>query len=534
MVSGSDPVVDTELYVRCLREFPGQLVVHRNGCLVKSRKFSVVSGFSDANTLGVYNHSVDAIVSSMLNRFFYVKRNGIMALPVEPRPRVFATPHYAMYRQAVMSHIPHHFPPLTRSECVSRFSGLKRTRYEQAAQSLSDESICERDAVLRLFCKFAKNVLGDPARIISPRSARWNLELARYLKHLERRMYKAINKAFESVTSATVAKGLDCDAKARVLREKWDSFEDPVAVGGDASKLDAHIRRDHLQYEHSFYTSTYPRERKLAWMLRTMRKHRCIATAPDGVVFVRCDGRRASGDVSTSLGNVLIMTSVLYGTKVQLEIRLEILDDGDDFVAIMERSSLQRFQQWIVPAFLDAGITCKLEDPVFVFEEIVFCQHSPVMIDGEWRMVRDVRAVLRKDLICLTATPTEQVYRRWLGAVAAAGLHLNDGVPVLQEFYLMVQRSGRPPTERFFKHVMRHTCFLRRAQGRVRGKQMITPESRVSFFLATGIPPDAQEEIECCFRHNHLGKFGMQPRELDSLGVDLGSQLRLTAIDLRK
>lgn len=494
----------------------------------------VLSGFSEANTLGVYNHSVDAIVSSMLNRFFYVKRDGVMGLPVESRPRVFATQSFVAYRSAVMHFLPRNFPQLTRSECVSRFSGLKRARYEQAEQSLALDDLCADDAVLRLFCKFAKNVLGDPARIISPRSARWNLELARYIKHLEHRIYRAINKAFQSVTSATVAKGLDCDAKARILREKWESFDDPVAVGGDASKLDAHIRRAHLQYEHTFYTSVYPRDRKLAWMLRVMRMHRCVATAPDGVVFVRCDGRRASGDVTTSLGNVIIMTSVLFDVMITMDIRLEILDDGDDFVAIMERGSLQRFQAWIIAAYLDVGITCKLEPPVDVFEEIVFCQHSPMLIGGEWRMVRDVRAVLRKDMICLTAVPTEQVYRRWLGAVAAAGLHLNDGVPVLQAFYAMVKRSGRPPTERFFKHVMRHTCFLRRARSRVSGESDITPESRVSFFLATGIMPDAQEEIECCFRNNHIGEYRKTPQLLDSLEVDLGSQLRLTAIDLRK
>jgi len=531
-VYGSVPRYDERLVERCLAEFPGQLVVHRNGSLVKDRKFVVVSGLSEANDLGVYNHCVDAIVSSMLNRFFYVKRDGVMALPVAPRPRVFAGLGYVMYRQAVLAHLPRNFPRLTRQQCVGRFSGLKRARYEQAAQSLMDESIKEDDAVLRLFCKFAKNKLGDPARIISPRSARWNLELACYIKHLEPRLYRAINKAFESVTSATVAKGLDCDSKATILRAKWDAFNDPVAVGGDASKLDAHIRRPHLLYEHSFYTSVYPRERKLAWMLRTMRKHRCVATAPDGVVFVRADGRRASGDVTTSLGNVIDMTAVLFCVKDQLGVHIEILDDGDDFVAIMERSSLQRFQHAVVQAYLEAGITCKLEPAVDVFEEIVFCQHSPVLVAGEWRMVRDVRAVLKKDMICLTATPTEKVYRHWLGAVAAAGLHLNDGVPVLQEFYRMVKRSGRPPTDRFFKHVMRHTYFRQRSRSRISGGS-ISDATRVSFYRATGIVPAAQEEIECCFRNNYLGHLEFDPVQLESLRVDLGSQLRLTAIDLR-
>ena len=155
----------------------------------------VLSGFSEANTLGVYNHSVDAIVSSMLNRFFYVKRDGVMGLPVESRPRVFATQSFVAYRNAVMHFLPRNFPQLTRSECVGRFSGLKRARYEQAEQSLALDDLCADDAVLRLFCKFAKNVLGDPARIISPRSARWNLELARYIKHLEHRIHRAINKS---------------------------------------------------------------------------------------------------------------------------------------------------------------------------------------------------------------------------------------------------------------------------------------------------------------------------------------------------
>lgn len=521
------PSYDIGLLDRCQAEYPGQLVVRLNGEAPKMRRFVVVSAFSLTNELGVYVHCTAAVVSALLERFFYIKGNdGIYRPPPQPRRGIFQTNWYRNYRASVLSCVPAKFPRLTRRQCVDSFSGLKRRRYEAALDSLNHDPLTSADARIKLFCKFSKTRLGDAARVISPREARFNLELARYTKHLEKRIYRAINKCFESCTHYTVMKGLDVDARAKIMHAKWSRFNDPVAISLDATKLDSSIREPHLRYEHSFYRGVYPWSRSLRLMLRWMLVHNCVAYAPDGMVRLRCPGRRASGDVTTSLGNVIIMTSIIWVLAKQLDIVIELSDDGDDAVVMMERCDLDLFQGRVVDHFLEAGLTLKIEQTTDVFEEIVFCQHNIVCVDGEWRMVREVRKVVQKDVICLVDCPKEKVFRAWLGAVSLAGLHLCDGVPVLNSFYRMLARNGRPPSDKFFTHVMQHTFFLTRKHKRI---SRITPETRLSFYIATGLTPDVQEELECWFDGVVIEELGDHGIDLDLMPVYQGGHLELLA-----
>lgn len=475
-------------------EFPGQLVVDLNGEGVKTRSFIVLTGFSLTNDLGVYSHSVGAVVDALLERFFYVKRDdGNYAPPIQAVPGKFTQQYFRTFRREVLRHVPHHFPRLTRRQLVDSYSGLKRKRYENAYKSLRETPLNRQDSAIKLFCKFSKTKLGDPARVISPRDPRFNLELGRYVKHLEKRLYKCINKTFHSSTQHTVMKGLNVDERALVLRQKWCRFNEPVAISLDASKLDASIQRQQLLYEHSFYTGVYPWARALRVMLFWMRTHNCVAYAPDGRVRVRCAGRRASGDVTTSLGNVLIMCSCIYALCCELGIELELADDGDDAMVMMEREDLDRFIGRVRPHFRECGITIKVEAICYEFEQMVFCQHNVVNVAGKWRMCREVRKVLAKDTLCLTGCPNEKALRKWIGAVAAAGMHLCDGVPILEAFYAYFRRCGRAPSDRFFQHVMQHTFFARR---KVRHRVALTAATRLSFFLATGVMPDAQVAME--------------------------------------
>ena len=236
---GSEPVVKQDLLDRVNRRWPGELVIHRNGMPTKRRVFRVVPGLSYSSSMGVHNHSVNAVVSALTERFYYIKVDGVYVEPPTPVPGYFKLPLFTRFRERVLSSVPKNFPRLSRRQVVDRFSGPKRKRYEAAFQSLLVDPICAEDARIQLFCKFAKVEVGEAARIISPRSARFNLEFARYIKHLEKRIYKGINRALCSETKISVAKGLTVDDRAQVLVEKWSVFDDPVAVVVDVSKLDA-------------------------------------------------------------------------------------------------------------------------------------------------------------------------------------------------------------------------------------------------------------------------------------------------------
>ncbi len=480
--------------------------------------------------MGVHNHSVNAVVSALTERFYYIKVDGVYVEPPTPVPGYFKLPLFTRFRERVLASVPKTFPRLSRRQVVDRFSGPKRKRYEAAFQSLLIDPICAEDARIQLFCKFAKVEVGEAARIISPRSARFNLEFARYIKHLEKRIYKGINRALCSETKTSVAKGLTVDDRAQALVEKWSVFDDPVAVVVDVSKLDACTRKCHLKYCHSYYTSVYPSARGLRKLLRWSLLHECVAYCPDGYVAFKSEPKKASGDVDTSLGNVIVVTSILNFVRELYQIKIEVLNDGDDNVVIMERADVDQFLQGVVLVFREAGFFLKIEQVTDVFEEIIFCQHVPCQVHGQWRMIREVRKVFRKDSMCLVGCPNADAFRRWLGAVGDAGLHLNDGVPVLQSFYRMYKRNGSAYSDRYLEHIMAHTHYLRRD---AKIDSMIDDTARVSFYLSSGILPDAQVMLEAYLDSLNFGDVDLNPIEIECLNDSEGGQPFTSLIDTR-
>ncbi len=528
---GSGACVNKDLVARVHARYPGQLVIRRNGSPVKPREFIVCPGFAPENRLGVYLHNVDAVVSAFSERFFYIKINGLYVEPPQPIVGCYRRPNFVEFRRLVLSHISRNFPTMSRDATVAAFRGLKRRRYEQARCLVLRDGLQVRDSHLKAFCKFSKVEVGDPARVISPRDPKWNLELAMYVKHLEHKMYSSIHKVFTStfpcgsrLSKYTVMKGLDCDEVALDLRRKWDTFTNPVAIMLDVSKLDACLGIVATRYEHSFYTGVYPRARKLRWMLKCMRKHRVHAYCPDGDVVVKCPGRKASGDVTTALGDILVVTSLYYDLACRIGCVFELADMGDDACVILERSDLATFLHCVVDVFMEGGFYIKVDKIVHVFEEIVFCQQHPINIGCSWRMVREPTTVVTKDVMCLLHCQNEKVFRKWLGAVALAGLHLTDGVPVLSHFYQCLLRSGRDPGNKLFNKLMEHTYFVRR---KVSSSSKIDDAARVSFYYATGLLPDAQLELETRLDNYVIDRLATDVIDFSQLSNFRGTQLSL-------
>lgn len=236
MVGGSNTTVDPVLAARVKQECKGTLCVDHSGQPPKTRRFVVLSEFGPDHTLGVYNNDVNTVERAFIERYFLCNEGGSFrpALPVKRNS--FRLKGLIEFRKCVMKMMPY-CPKLTKQQVVDTYHGPKRRNYQKALLSLDREPLCARDASLTSFVKFEKQDIGKAPRMINPRSARYNLCLGQYLKVAEHHYFRAINKAYGAVTPATVIKGLNADASAEVLREKWDRFENPVAVGLDATKL---------------------------------------------------------------------------------------------------------------------------------------------------------------------------------------------------------------------------------------------------------------------------------------------------------
>lgn len=494
-VRGCDTKVDSTLLARVNAECHGKLCTYRNGQSHKTRVYTVVPGLSPTHNLGVYNNSVSSVERAFVERYFMCKTpTGFRpALPVSKK--TYDSKWLKDFRSRVLSFLPN-LPVLTLTQCVNLFPVSKRKVYEAAKESLEKEKLTARDASLSSFVKFEKQDVGKAPRIINPRSARYNLSLGCFLKHLEHHIFKAINKAFGARTKATVIKGFDADESAEILNSKWNLFKDPVAVGLDATKFDMHVSPVALKYEHSFYTGYWHgfrcpafMRRFLRWLLSLQLLNRGVSRCDDGKVKFEMKGTRCSGDVNTSLGNCIIMCALVFAFAKERGVDIELCNNGDDCVVFMERSDLEKFSRGLNDWFNRYGFELTIEAPCYMLEEVEFCQTHPVHLSTGWRMVRDFRTVLKKDTMCLRPMTNIKSFRKWMHAVGSGGSQLCSGTPVLMEFYNMMTRNGTASSQ---FHDVSPYRFARNSKL----KATMCDEARISFFHAFGVLPHMQVFME--------------------------------------
>lgn len=478
--------------------------VERNGQPVKKRTYHVVPRMGDNHELGVFNSGVSTVERALLERYFLCKV-GSSYLPALTTPkRYWQCAELVEFRRRCVEEVKLHATVLTLREVVECYTGAKRRIYETALRSLMRKDLNIKDSHLRPFPKFEKQKITAAPRIINPRSPRYNLVLGRYLKKGEKLYYRAINRTWGEHTAHTVIKGMNSHECATVMYQKWCRFTNPVAIGLDATKFDMHVSVNALKYEHSFYTGVF-NSTELAQALQWQLVNRGKAYCPDGSVTFKVPGTRASGDINTSLGNCILMCSLIWSYCEGLQIQAELANNGDDCVVIMEQHDLQMFMGSVMGYFANFGFRMTVETPVYEFEEIEFCQAHPVLLGGGWHMVRDVRTCLKKDPMCLIPVQNDRVWRKWLAAVGECGLASVPGCPVLQEFYECFRRNGSKSSKKFQAHVFKNTGVMERMV-KVRYSP-VTMYSRVSFYKAFGITPDYQVALEQYYREFAIGSI---------------------------
>lgn len=478
--------------------------VQLDGQPIKQRNYHVVPRMGDNHELGVYNSGVSTVQRALLERYFLCKV-GDRFLPALQTPiRFWRCAELTEFRRLCTEEVKLHATVLTLRDVVNCYTGAKRTIYENAYRSIQRKDINRKDSHLRPFPKFEKQKITAAPRIINPRSPRYNLVLGKYLKRGEKLYYRAINKAWGEHTKHTVIKGLNSAAAAEVMRQKWNRFSNTVAIGLDATKFDMHVSVSALMYEHSFYNLVFNSKelrKLLQWQLINQGKAYC----PDGKVRFKVPGTRASGDINTSLGNCIIMCSLIWAYCRGIGIDAELANNGDDCVVFMEEADLQKFMSQVISYFSNFGFRMAVEEPVRVFEQVEFCQSRPVYLGSGWHMVRNVRTCLRKDPMCLIPLQNNGVWRKWLGAVGECGLASVPGCPILQEFYQCFMRNGTKSSLKFKQHVFKNTGTFERMRG---GKYaIVTEEARASFYAAFGVTPDYQIAVEDYFRKFVIGSI---------------------------
>jgi hypothetical protein len=319
---------------------------------------------------------------------------------------------------------------------------------------------------------------------------------------LEHRIFEAIDEIFDPLKQhRTVAKGMNMIERGNVIASMWNSFADPIAVGLDASIFDQHINRLLLQHEHSIYHmwSTGHGEGlpNLRTLLANQLTNRGSYHGVDGKLRYIVSGCRMSGDMNTSLGNVIIMCSLMhaYFESKGLLGQIKLLNDGDDCVIIMDRRNLEKFQEGLGDWFLEMGLTMEYDGIYKTLEEIEFCQSRPVKygVDG-YRLVPRPTKRLYSDLITTKDVRSKKVFGKQIGAIAGCGMACSSGLPIFQSFYKWLGRGATPWIPSQGDHYFKFRQEL--IDGLELKERSPSWDERISFYFAFDITPSEQLLVE--------------------------------------
>lgn len=456
----------------------------------------------------VHNADVGTTLRALMERVYYVSSSNGHTTPPKPVPGVFSE---LQTFEALLSAKVRGVQPLTYAGFVDTYTGRKRGLYQRAVDSLMTKPLTRKDAVLSSFVKCEKISLRDkpdPApRIIQPRKPRYNASVGRYLKPFESRMVKAVTSIFGY---PTIMKGYSAEQVGKIISSKWSHYPNPVALGFDAKRFDQHVSRDALEWEHRVYNGAF-RNRELARQLRWQIGDTGVCRCDDGVIKYARSAGRASGDINTGMGNCLISCAIIYEFLRVFHIDAQLVNNGDDCVLIFDRSELTFIERFLGAWWARFGFNVIVEPPVFVLEEIVFCQMQPVYDGRGYTMVRQP-VCLSKDAVTTTDISTRAAHDKWVSAVGMAGVALNGGIPVHQDYYqsmiLSTDVGNIQLSDSFQVGGLRWW-----GKGMDRHYSAPTPEARHSYYLAFGILPEAQVHMERYYLAHPPSYTNPRPRE---------------------
>lgn len=471
------------------------LAVHWRREAEKERFVYAVEGVAGGDrTLCTNSADVLTTCAAITERMIYAKISGRLIRRAcrerEHYERVLG--EFKMKVVRAMGRVCH---PVDPQEFVDSYTGRKRTIYQSYLEEYLDRGVREAHAILKAFMKVEKVPESKSPRIIQPRSVIYNIGLGRYLKHTEKPIFRAIAKVFGQ--KYVVFKGLNANEMGKEMRGLWGKYKRPVAIGIDAARFDASVDIGMLKFEHGLYNTLF-RSGELARLLRMQLNNRGVSYCHDGKIKYHTMGGRGSGDMNTSLGNSFIMCAIIWAWLKEVGVKASLANNGDDCVVIMEDCDQAKFANGFSQFTLNLGFTMVIEEPVYEFSQIEFCQTKPLLVGGEWRMVRNFHSAREKDSLCLFPLDTPGAVQSWLYAVGECGLALTSGVPVFQEMYCAYMRNGRPSR-------MGEAVFMQ-SGSRMMSRNMeskwcvVDDDARLSFMEAFGVTPDEQTALEEYYR----------------------------------
>jgi len=299
--------------------------------------------------------------------------------------------------------------------------------------------------------KYLLGMLTSCPRIISASRTVYNLRLARFITAIEKKIYSAINRIWDPTgRTKVVQKGYNGEEQAWNIVKAWRDVEEGVAdfrlinqgddnviilkcfVDGklttravtiDAERFDQHVHIDTVKFEHLLYKKIFKFDTEfnelcqlLAWQqsYNIRGRFRDDEGNPYKLLVKGCKGRRRSGDMNTSLGNIYIATALLHG-------KLEFYKPMD----------LADFKHSLMGFCLTHGFVCKVEGEASTIDGIEFCRSHPFYNGSRWKMVPSIKSLTKYTMY---KCPTKDIDER-MSMIGIAGRLAFSDVPLYGEFF---------------------------------------------------------------------------------------------------
>lgn len=394
-----------------------------------------------------------------------------------------------------------HVLPITQDQVIRMYRGFRRRRYEKAKQNLNIVGPFI-DSRVKMFVKmegikFSRDKVNPACRAIQFRSPEFQLLIATYIKAIEHVLYSSCGpKPYPA--SQFIAKNLNSNQRACLLRQKYDRLVGCEILMLDAKRFDGHVTPLLNNIENKFYTKMCP-DPFFKKMLKARAVNKGSASGPGFSVNYSLKGGRMSGDMDTASSNCLLMSTMLALLGSTFCSDYDFLVDGDDSVFFYTGKTLT--DDTIKTFFLECGMEMKIDKRTKDFWSMDFCQGKPVQLFSGLTLVRDPVKVMSK--VGINDKFSDPLLRcRILEVIALGELSLVRGCPVLQNFFDRLLYIARRSLGKKKRKKLKMDWMSYRQRNEFRGDWWkrkvlpITPEARETFSRAWGITIKEQLSME--------------------------------------
>jgi hypothetical protein len=386
------------------------------------------------------------------------------------------------------------------TEICEKYTGGKRTRYENARETLIHQmKLRKKDTEVSVFVKGdVFNLLrkiGDP-RIICARSTRFMLSFGRYIHGIQDCLKSAKMDGLR-----IFCKGLNMKQISKLIHKKWNRFQEPVCFTLDCARFDRHVTKEQLLESYAFFRHLLPSEHRQQFNELCKLKKEIVTR-----IFLS-QYRRCTGEMDTSVGNCVIMTSIIMGIMRLYfpTIKYDLCDEGDDCLVFMERRFFNVFNNAVICYFRVVGHQLKIENVAYQIADIKFCQHVPVFFNGEHSMMPNPIKVINR---MINTFKHHHIKKNLsiIGTTITGFALMYPGVPVIAEYCkTLLGLLGKFKKTKALVFKPYHLQFFGLNMLKIQTKEnlnkafSVTYEARVSLLHSWGMSINLQRELSSSF-----------------------------------